>query len=85
MNTLLPFPLPDASNAVAVNTLSPGDTFLRVAGTPSVTQANLWELVAIDGNGNVSMRDVIVPGDVITGVAGNMPVVPLPGRFVPNP
>lgn len=84
MKTLLPFPLPDASLSVAVNTLNPGDTFLRVAGTPSTTQPNLWELVLIDGNGNVNMRDVITPGDVIVGVAGNMPVVPLPGRFVPN-
>lgn len=84
MKALLPFPLPDAANTVAVNTLKPGDTFLRV-GSDGKTTTDLWELVAIDSAGNVSMRDVYEPGDTLTGVAGNLPVVPLPGRFVPNP
>lgn len=75
MKVHIPFPLP-APNTVAANTLAVGDGFLRVAGDPPATQANFWILARIDQNQNVDIFNPI-DGSHITGVAGNMPVVPV--------
>lgn len=82
MKALIRYPLP-APVTVPVNSLKPGDTFLRIAGTPAETQPSLWELVRINPDGTTDWRDVITPGDVITGVSGNHPVVPYPCEACP--
>lgn len=81
MKVLVTYPLP-APTTVAVNTLHVGDGFLRVAGTPSATQPDFWILATIDANNNVNIFNPI-DGGYITGVSGNMPVVPYPSVVTP--
>lgn len=76
MKVHIPYPLPGVGGAVAVNSLTIGDGFLRVGGTPSVTQPDFWILAELDSNQDASIFNPI-DGSYLTGVAGNMPVVPV--------
>ena len=82
MKVLIPFPLPP-NNFVEVRTLNIGDGFLRVAGPSNATQPDFWILMAKHPENNTV--DVINLTDLIpiTGVAQNMPVVPLPSVVTP--